>query len=309
MLPTGPALRRLAKQGLHSTGYYRLRLSQVEFPGVAVLCYHGIRGDESGALPFHDLHVARSAFEGHCRVLRECCSPISAAQLLAALDGAPLPPRPVLVTFDDGYRSVLDHGLPILEEHGIPAVVFVYVAPIEHGEHFWFDSVCRRRGVEAVVAARGVPIAEWRAIAEGAADATHEADVHRPMTVEELRRLASSPLIEIGGHTMTHPTLALASVEEQRGEIETCRDALEALTGKRPAGFAYPYGLRPGDYSSETVTLIAEAGFQYAFSTRQQFARRDCNRFEIPRFVMLDGIDEAELAHRLAHSWHVPATP
>jgi peptidoglycan/xylan/chitin deacetylase (PgdA/CDA1 family) len=125
------------------------------------------------------------------------------------------------------------------------------------------------------------------------------------MTTDELHRLAASPLIEIGAHTMTHLTLALAGIEEQRDEIETCRDTVTALVGRIPAGFAYPYGRRPGDYSDDTVTLVAAAGFKYGFSTYQQFASRDCSPFEIPRFVMVDGIDEAELAHRLAHSWRV----
>ncbi len=302
-VPTGP-LGRLAKHGMHSTGYYHHRLAQMEFPGVAVLCYHGIRGDGTGDLPFRDLHVDRNAFEGHCRILRECCSPISAAQLLAALSGASLPPRPVLVTFDDGYRSVLDLGLPILEQHEIPAAVFVCVEPIVRCEHFWYDSVCRAHGSEAVAAARRFGTAEWRTLAKATATPAHASDAHRPMTTGELHRLAASPLIEIGGHTMTHLTLALAGIEEQRHEIETCRDAVTALVGKIPAGFAYPYGLRPDDYSAETVTLVAAAGFTCGFSTHEQFASRDCSPFEIPRFVMVDGIDEAELAHRLAHSWH-----
>jgi len=57
--------------------------------------------------------------------------------------------------------------------------------------------------------------------------------------------------------------------------------------------------------SADTVTLVAAAGFKYGFSTYPQFASRDCSPFEIPRFVMVDGIDEPELAHRLASSWHV----
>jgi peptidoglycan/xylan/chitin deacetylase (PgdA/CDA1 family) len=302
-VPTGP-LGRLAKHGLHSTGYYHHRLAQVEFPGVAVLCYHGIRGDGTGDLPFRDLHVDRKAFEGHCRILRECCSPISTAQLVAALNGASLPPRPVLVTFDDGYRSVLDLGLPILEEYEIPAAVFVCVEPIVRREHFWYDSVCRARGSEAVAAARRIGTAEWRTLVKATTTQALTSDVHRPMTTDELHRLAASPLIEIGGHTMTHLTLARAALEEQRDEIEKCRDEVTSLVGRVPAGFAYPYGLRPDDYSADTVTLVAAAGFKYGLSTNQQFASRDCSPFEIPRFVMVDGIDEAELAHRLAHSWH-----
>ncbi len=306
-VPTGP-LGRLAKHGLHSAGYYHHRLAQVEFPGVAVFCYHGIRDDGTGDLPFRDLHVERSAFEGHCRILRECCSPISTAQLVAALNGASLPPRPVLVTFDDGYRSVLDLGLPILEQYEIPAAVFVCVEPIVRGEHFWYDSVYRARGSEAVAAARRSPTAEWRTLVDAIATLAQASDVHRPMTVNELQLLAASPIIEIGGHTMTHLTLALAGIDEQREEIEKCRDHVTALVGKIPAGFAYPYGLRPDDYSADTVELVAAAGFKYGFSTRQQFAPRDGSPFEIPRFVMVDGIDEAELAHRLVHSWHAAAS-
>jgi len=307
-LPTAAILRRLAKHGLHSTGYYRRRLSRVEFPGVAVLCYHGIRADEADEMPFQDLHVSRTAFEGHCRLLSEYCSPITTTTLLAAFDGAPLPPRPVLVTFDDGYRSVVDYGLPILERYGIPAVVFACVAPIERREHFWFDSLCRQKGEAAVLAARGASAAEWRVLASAAVSRADATDVHRPMTVEELLRLASSPLIEIGGHTLTHPTLAAASGDQQREEIDGCRDELFALIGRQPTSFAYPYGLRPKDYSTETMALVAGSGFTHAFSTLQQFARHGSDRFEIPRFVMLDGIDEAELAHRLAHSWHVAPT-
>src|SRR5258705_8806092 len=192
-VPTGP-LGRLAKHGLHATGYYHHRLKQVEFPGVAVLCYHGIRADETGDLPFRDLHMERSAFEGHCRVLRGCCSPISTAQLIAALNGAPLPPRPVLVTFDDGYRSVLDLGLPILEQYEIPAAVFVCVEPIVRREHFWYDSVYRARGGAAVAAARRVGTAEWRPLGEATPPAAHASDLHRPSTVDGLQPPPASPL-------------------------------------------------------------------------------------------------------------------
>src|ERR1043166_1814796 len=112
-----PAISEFVKQGLRTVGHYRRALAQTTFPGVAVLCYHGVRADEHvpDVLALRHLHVPVSTFEAHCRVIRECCDPISLDDWRAAANGGrPLPKRPVLITFDDGYRSVLMEATPIL---------------------------------------------------------------------------------------------------------------------------------------------------------------------------------------------------
>jgi hypothetical protein len=109
------AASQAIKQGLLATGHYRRALRRSRFPGVAVLGYHGLRGDDwpAGSMAFENLHVRASTFEAHCRVIRETCDPIALDDWRAALLGtAPLPQRPVLVTFDDGYRSVFTIGPP-----------------------------------------------------------------------------------------------------------------------------------------------------------------------------------------------------
>ena len=52
-------------------------------------------------------------------------TPIGIDELVRALDGAPLPKNPVMVTFDDGYRSCHDVALPILRAVGMRATFFV----------------------------------------------------------------------------------------------------------------------------------------------------------------------------------------
>jgi peptidoglycan/xylan/chitin deacetylase (PgdA/CDA1 family) len=103
---------------------------------------------------------------------------------------------------------------------------------------------------------------------------------------------------------MWHPTLARASVAEQRREITGCRDALHRATSRLVDAFAYPYGDLFQDFLPETVDLVREAGFTLAFTTREAFATIHDDPFQTPRFVMLDSVGDVELAHRLVHSWH-----
>jgi peptidoglycan/xylan/chitin deacetylase (PgdA/CDA1 family) len=297
-------VRYALKRALFSSGYYSRRLAHLEFPGAAVLCYHSVRADDEGPLPFNELHVTQRTFEQHCQLIAAHCHPISLADLRWARAGRrTLPERAVLVTFDDGYRAVLDLALPILERHNIPAVVFACSGPIMGGTHFWFDSVYRSAGEDVVLEARSAPAAAWSALASANEVPASPSDRHRPLTVDELTRLAASPLIEIGGHTLSHPTLALMPVEEQRCEVEGCRSALRQLVGRPIDAFAYPYGVSTHDYSAETVSTVKQAGFAVGFTTQQSFAAVDCPAYEIPRFVMLDSIDDMELAHRLSFSW------
>jgi len=298
-------VRHAVKRVLLSSGYYARRLAQLEFPGVAVLCYHSVRGDNDGPLPFNELHVTRNTFEQHCQLIAAYCNPISLADLRAARSGArALPPRAVLVTFDDGYRAVLDLALPVLERYKVPAVVFCCSGPIIGGRHFWFDSVYRSGGEFAVLEARSAPVAEWLEFVAANEALASLSDLHRPLTVEELKHLGASPLIAIGGHTLSHPTLALMPVEDQQREVEGCRSVLTQLLGLPIDAFAYPYGASTRDYSPDTVSAVRRAGFDLGFTTAQTFAAVDCPAHEIPRFVMLDSIDDVELAHRLSFSWH-----
>jgi peptidoglycan/xylan/chitin deacetylase (PgdA/CDA1 family) len=302
--PVLSSVRRAIKQSLFAVGYYHQRLSAARFPGVAVLCYHSVRASDD-SIPFSDLHVTKATFERHCRLIANACDVISLAEFREARrNGRELPPRPVIVTFDDGYRGVLDHALPILERYGIPATVFVSASPMLDGRHFWFDALCRRQGEAAVLNARALPYHEWQALTESTATALDETESHRPLTVAELERLAASPYIEIGAHTLTHPTLALAPVADQQREIAGGRAALERVLGKPVPAFAYPYGNLFGDYTSETVSLVHDARFDLAFTTGASFAKVEGDPLQIPRFMMLDTVGDVELAHRLVHSWH-----
>src|SRR5919204_3403839 len=103
-----------------------------------VLMYHKVN-DVDG----NPVTVAPALFDEQMSQLRELrYAVVSLEDVLAHyVEGAPLPPRAVLISFDDGYLDNLENALPILERHGYPAVLFVPIGylderrPLPHDEH------------------------------------------------------------------------------------------------------------------------------------------------------------------------------
>jgi peptidoglycan/xylan/chitin deacetylase (PgdA/CDA1 family) len=293
------------KTALNRLGVYRRRLAAHARPGVAVLAYHGVRPARGAWMHFANLHVTSGRLDDHCRALRDLdCSFLSLADWCRIAAGErPAPPRAVMLTFDDGYRSVLTHALPVLERHGIPAAVFVCTSPIERQVRFWFDAIADEGGEAAVEQAKTLAYGEWRDDVRRAERRVAAGDPHAPLTIRELQQLAAHPLIAIGAHTASHPILAKAPPDVQQEEVEGSRAALRAWLGSTPAAFAYPNGRPRIDYTDATLRVLAEGGTSHAFTTGNAFADPSAAALEHPRFLMLDAVDGVELAHRLAVAW------
>ncbi|MGW0608064.1 polysaccharide deacetylase family protein [Streptomyces sp. NPDC002640] len=171
---------------------------------VPVLMYHAVAQRPAAATL--GLSVTPAAFAGHLAVIAaEGFTPVDTATLAAAWrNGKPLPERPVLITFDDGYEGVHRHALPELVRHGFPATVFVTTGWLR-GE---YD-------------------------AGGALDTM--------LDWEQVRELAAHG-VEIGGHSHTHPALDMVGEDALRRELGLCREIVAGELGSAPASFAYPYG-------------------------------------------------------------------
>jgi len=88
-----PAVASLAKRCLLGSGHYARRLKDDRFPGVAVLCYHGVRPRDGARMDFPGLHVTLDELDAHCRLLRETCNPISLDDWRRALGAGGRCPR------------------------------------------------------------------------------------------------------------------------------------------------------------------------------------------------------------------------
>ena len=301
--------RAAARHFLCATGYYQRRVRQQPYRGVAVLAYHGVPAAQGPQVPSPALHVTAQRLDEHCRLLRNLCRVLTFDEWHRAVAGdIPMPERAVLVTFDDGYASMLTEALPVLEKHGIPAVMFVCTDPIARGRRFWFDAMAIRSGPDELARAQARSGEEWRALTAAYDEPARRDDPMRPLTIRELRTLAASPLITIGAHTVTHPLLARAPIEVQRAEIAESRATLEGWIDRSVTAFAYPNGL-DGDFTADTIQEVRAAGFDHAFSIGYGFAGGASSRFEQPRFLVLQTLNGATLGHQLAFTWPRLARP
>jgi hypothetical protein len=105
----------------------------------------------------------------------------------------------------------------------------------------------------------------------------------------------------IESHTVSHPILTQCSDDEADKEIHLSKVQLEKMLGRKIKGLAYPNGA----YTQREIMLLEKHGYDYAFTTRSAYLTpKDLkNRFELPRFEVLDYVSFAENKCRIAGVW------
>lgn len=229
------------------------------FATARILLYHRVSNTASDP---HLLSVSPENFRAQLTYLSAHFNLISLYEMVNKIQKNNVDANDVVITFDDGYADNLYNALPILEELNIPATIFVTAGKIGSKQPFFWDIIVDER------------------------------DRGRPLTHPELRKLSNSNLIEIGAHTMSHVHLRDCSIEIQNKEIKKSKKILENLINKKVISFAYPFGWS-GDYSSETVRLVKDAGYMYACAVEAMRISNSTNLYTIPRFVVRDwGLEE-----------------
>jgi peptidoglycan/xylan/chitin deacetylase (PgdA/CDA1 family) len=92
--------------------------------------------------------------------------------------------------------------------------------------------------------------------------------------------------MELGAHTMSHPSLALIDIETARQEIFQSGDWIKALSGQEKIAFAHPFG--EGADSAEIISLLQEYGFYAACTVEEGLNTGDTNILNLKRVGMLD---------------------
>jgi len=222
-----------------------------------------------------------------------------------------IPPRSVVVTFDDGYHDLLSVIKPILERHNVPATAFISTALIGTDREQWWDELealllrepgassdpawnitippnteSQRVYLEACERLRAMdPSAREAALGE-LSEAHGVPRSHRPeyrtLSAEEVVQLAAGGLIDIGSHTVSHQMLSAVDAKNQLQEITEGKRTLEDILGREIGLFSYPYGGADA-LGTETRDLAERSGSTCAFANWFGLTFPWTDRYTIPR--------------------------
>jgi len=280
---------------------------------LAVFIYHRVLPGSDPIL--HD-EIDAAAFEKHMALLAAEFNVLPLGEACARLARGALPARAACITFDDGYADNEQTALPILKHFGLPATFFIstgfsdggimfndcvievvrcapagtyYLSSLGLGSYSLGDSTGRRAAIDVLIRQiKYRPVRERNALVEQLAVAMCSGFPNNlMMRAAQIKRLYDEGM-EIGGHTVNHPILALLSEKEARAEIGDGKRRLEEITGGPVTLFAYPNGKPGQDYGPRDVDLVRQAGFTAAVSTMGGVARRGSDPFQLPRFSPWD---------------------
>jgi peptidoglycan/xylan/chitin deacetylase (PgdA/CDA1 family) len=193
--------------------------------------YHSI---SSCASPrFRPNIVTQEAFEEQLTFLEESrYTSMTVTQFVQAMAKGryTLPPRPIILTFDDGYADFYTTALPALRCHGFTATLYVTTGFVGG-------------------------TSRWLAANE---------DTTRPMLTWTQLAEINAHGIECGAHSHTHPPLDMLPLEAVSEEIVRSKNLLEEHLGQAVTSFAYPFGY----YSDRVQQIVREAGFTSACAVR-----------------------------------------
>lgn len=317
-----PAAKRL----LFGVGAYEALRTLRPSRGLAILRYHAICGPEGSAYADPGICVTPEAFEQHVAYLTSRYNLMrlpDAVQRVRA--GRRLPANAVAITFDDGYADNLP-AARVLHRYGASATFYITAGCLNGEAPFWPSEI---RHIVALMRTPAIQLtASGEAISVPCATAAERRTAIR--TLARLFKANSIPVREalrqqlrsqageiaapsamlswdelrelhrlgmtIGAHTLTHPNLPSAGLNDAAKEIAGSKERLERETGAPVTMFSYPNGGAVRYMTPEIAALVSDAGFDAATTSRNGFAGRASNLYALERVQVHERLEDLAFA-------------
>jgi biofilm PGA synthesis lipoprotein PgaB len=240
-----------------------------------VYCYHDVEDQPSRDVA--DTITVRRLVEHFEWLKAEGYTVISVDDVLAARAGLrPLPPKAIMLTFDDGYVSFATRVLPLLEAYRYPAVFAFVTSWLEvppGGQVPYGSTPVPREKFVSLEQLRRIAASPWVEVA------SHSHELHRGLLAN--REGNELPAAIAREYDRATDSIESAEAYARRLHDDLARSAavLEAMTGKRPRTLCWPYGR----FNQIGIDAAHDVGYSVIFDLNPGLADTD-NIDSIPRF-------------------------
>lgn len=290
---------------------------------LSILMYHGVISEP---LPLPDwCFIGVDTFRRQMRTLAGSgLEVLPIAEAVDRLRAGGLARPAVAITFDDGYRNNVTTALPVLQEFGFPATIFLTTGLVGTQRGLWPSRIVHalatttemsvemdgRRFDLSTPSARHSASADLQAMIKerhgadpsSAVAAVEQAlgrpvdppfDAESPFAIaspNDLARAAETGLIDLGAHTVSHPLLSQLTDAALAFEIDGSIAAVTRLSGRPSRSFAYPNG-RPEDFDDRAVERLRACGVDIAVTTSEGANTAGADPMRLRRWHVGPGLD------------------
>ncbi len=259
----------------------------IRWAGVALLVRHTIAQRKASILLYHD--PAPQTLERHLRYLAARYSFITLSELVDAIgEGrlASLPPRALVVTFDDAHRRNAELT-DVLSRYGVVPTIYACSQIVGTDRHFWFTETDDPDSLKGQMNTDRLAHLERAAAYSITREYTAE---RQALSDAEIARMMGR--VEFASHTRFHPVLTMCGDDECAVEVIRSKAELEKILGVPCRHFSYPNG----DYGPREIKYAKDAG--YASARTVDIGWND-ERTDLFRLRILGTSDDASV-NRLA---------
>ena len=289
---------------------------------LVILCYHRVR-EKTGIFYDRNISASPEEFREQMLYIRTHFTPVSIDEVIDSYRGSwELKPNSILITFDDGYKDNALNALPILDEFGIPAVVFVVTGFIDTDHISLWDRIsyafntiklneikitnddvyllksqgerensiwkfCKMlRGINNDHREKLVKdIFEKYKIDKNELWNSAQRNSLGYMTKNDIQYWSNRG-IDFGMHTVNHPSFNTLSKKEMFLEVSESKKTIENILGKTVSVFAYPFG-KEGDFNETSKSVLESAGIDVGMIFNPGINNPAVDKYELYRI----GID------------------
>lgn len=272
-------------------------------------------------------------FERRLSFLRRHYKIVSLDDVIGSFSGHPLPELALLLTFDDGYRSVHDVALPLAKRYRIPFLVFVCPSLIDDAT-LSLDNliafIVNRGGLatlkaalpqhQRVANARDIFGRVFSKLDRQSADLLRRLfqelappditiiarQLRLHLSATELNLIAAAGM-EIGNHTAAHTFLRFLNERELMEEIGGSKERIKEITGVSTRAFSFPYGSRV-DATPQVVKVLRATGHSIGFLVESEANTQSTDSLACCRVALRGKTDgesffELEILPRFRKRW------